>query len=324
MKVGILGCGAIANTVAPTLMQMPEIECWACASRNSVERAGQFARKYGFQRAYGSYAEMLADKEVELVYICTPHSHHYEHIMLCLAYDKHVICEKSFTVNASLAQAAADYAKKRHLYLAEGIWTRYMPSRTIIQNVLDSGAIGEVYMLTANLCYPTSQHERIISPYLGGGALLDVGVYGLNFALMHRGESISRIETTVEMTPTGVDGQETISLVYQDGDIATLNHSIFCRSDRQGVIYGDEGYMIVENINNPQSLRVYDADGELKREIKMPAQISGYEYEFREAVQQIKIGNIESASMPLKDTIRVLGLMDHIRALWGLKFPEEK
>ena len=324
MKIGILGCGWIANTVAPTLAAMPEIECWACATRNNIDRAGQFARKFGFQRAYGTYEEMLCDPQVELVYICTPHSHHYEHMMQALAHGKHVLCEKSFTTNAQLAQAAADYAKKRNLYLAEAIWTRYMPSRTIIQNVLDSGILGEVTMMTANLCYPMANRERYTNPYLAGGALLDVGVYGLNFALMHLGESIQNIESTVQMTETGVDRQESISLIYRDGDIAVLTHSMCCRSDRQGIIYGENGYMVVENINNPQSLRVYDTEDHLLREIKMPPQISGYEYEFREAVQQIQAGKIESASMPLKDTIRVMGLMDHIRATWGMRYPGER
>ena len=324
MKIGILGCGRIAEVVAPTLVAMPEIECWACATRDSLERAQAFADKHGFAHAYGTYEEMLCDKELELVYICTPHSHHYEHIIACLDHGKHVICEKSFTLNTQQAQWAISYAKDKKLYLAEAIWTRYMPSRAIIQNVLDSGAIGEVYMLTANLCYAEEEKERILDPKLAGGALLDLGVYGLNFALMHRGEDIERIESSVRMTKSGVDGQECIQLIYRDGDIAILTHSISCRSDRQGVFYGDKGYMVVENINNPQSLRVYDTDDNLLREIKMPEQISGYEYEFREAVQQIKAGQLESASMPLKDTIRVMGLMDHIRATWGLQYPGEK
>ncbi|MBR2329074.1 MAG: Gfo/Idh/MocA family oxidoreductase, partial [Clostridia bacterium] len=184
MKVAILGAGRIAHIAANTLSALPEFQLWAIAARE-LSRARSFAREHGFQRAYGSYEEMLRDPEVELVYIATPHSHHYEHIMLCLEAGKHVLCEKSFTMNASQARKAADFARERGLYLAEAMWTRYMPSRAMIDQVISSGIIGKVHMMTANLCYPNVTHDRIARPELAGGALLDLGVYGLNFALMH-------------------------------------------------------------------------------------------------------------------------------------------
>lgn len=323
MKIGIMGPGRIADTVARTLTAMEEIECYAVASR-SLERAEAFAQSHGFQKAYGSYDELLNDPQVELIYITTPHSHHFEQTMACLACGKPVLCEKAFTMNAGQAKKAAAYAREQGIYLAEAIWTRYMPSRGIIDQVIASGVIGKPNILTANLSYVIDSKPRLTDPALAGGALLDVGVYGINFALMHFGDEIDRIESSVQMTPTGVDGMETITIFYKDGRMAVLTHGIYSRSDRKGIIYGDKGYIVVENINNPQSISVYDTDDRLLARYEVPEQISGYEYEFREAVRCIREGKYESDSMPLKHTIQVMELMDGLRRQWGLTYPQEE
>ena len=180
MKIGILGAGNISRKVAPALVALPEIECYAVASRD-LEKARAFADEFGFEKVYGSYEALLSDPAVELVYVATPHSHHYEHMMLCLQYGKHVICEKAFTMNARQAVQVCAAAREKGLFVAEAIWTRYMPSRKMIQQILDSGVIGKPNTLTANLSYVISDKQRIYDPALAGGALLDIGVYGLNF-----------------------------------------------------------------------------------------------------------------------------------------------
>ena len=183
MKLGILGAGGIASTMAKTVAEMKGVEVYAVAARD-LERARVFAQKYEVKKAYGSYEEMLADDEVELVYIATPHSHHYLHAKMCLEAGKHVLCEKAFTVNAEQAQKLFDLAKEKKLLITEAIWTRYMPSRKMINDIIESGVIGEVTAVTANLSYTVSHVERIRKPELAGGALLDVGVYPINFASM--------------------------------------------------------------------------------------------------------------------------------------------
>lgn len=323
MKLGILGPGSIADTVTQTLVQMPEVECWAVASRN-LEKAQKFAEKYGFSRAYGSYEEMLSDPELELVYITTPHSHHFEQILLCLEHGKHVICEKAFTMNAAQAKTVREKAEEKGLLVAEAIWTRYMPSRQMINDILASGIIGKPNTLTANLSYVIDHKARIMRPELAGGALLDIGIYGLNFAWMHFGNEIERIESSVQMTETGVDAMETITIFYRDGRMAVLTHSIYARSDRKGIIHGDKGYLVVENINNPQSVSVYDANDKLIQYHEVPPQISGYEYEFREAVRCIREGKQESDSMPMDRTIQVMEIMDSLRKQWGVIYPQER
>lgn len=323
MKIGILGAGNISRKVAPALVALPEIECYAVASRE-LEKAEAFAREFGFEKTYGSYDALLSDPEVELVYVATPHSHHYNHMMLCLEHGKNVICEKAFTMNAEQAKQIFAAAKARSLYVAEAIWTRYMPSRKMIQDILDSGVIGKPNTLTANLSYVIANKPRIYDPALAGGALLDIGVYGLNFALMHFGSDIVRVESSVAKMDTGVDGMEVITLHYRDGRMAVLTHSVYCRSDRMGIIHGDKGYLVVENINNPQSIQVFDRNDGLVARYEVPEQVNGYEYEFREAVRCIWEGKPEPDSMPHADTLAVMEMMDSLRKEWGVVYPQEQ
>ena len=323
MKIGILGTGNIAKSMARTLNRMDEVTCYAIASR-TMERAEQFKSDYDFEKAYGTYEEMVKDEDVELVYIATPHSHHYEHIKLCLEQGKHVLCEKSFTVNAIEAKEVIQIAREKGLLLAEAIWTRYMPSRKHIKEVLSSGIIGNPYMLTANLGYLISNVPRIVTPSLAGGALLDVGVYPINFALMAFGSDIESISTDAVLSEDGIDLQNSITLKYRDGKMAVLNSSVIALTDRQGVISGDDGYMVVENINNCEKIRVYSRERKEIKCIVMPIQISGYEYQVRSCINAIKEGKVECEEMPHSETIRVMELMDTLRAKWGVKYPQEQ
>lgn len=322
MKIGILGTGRIVQKITLTLAQLENAERYAIASR-TLERAQQAAAEYGFIKAYGSYEELVADPEIELVYIATPHSRHYEDMKLCILHGKPVLCEKAFTMNSQQAKEIKALAKQEGVFAAEAIWTRYMPSRHLIQQVLDSGVIGKISAMTANLSYMVSQKPRIVAPELAGGALLDVGVYGLNFAFMHFGTDIERVESSVQFTESGVDGMESITIFYKDGRMAVLTHGIYARSDRKGIFYGDKGYIVVENINNPQSISVFDTEDQLIQRIEVPEQISGYEYEFEECMERIQKQETESCSMPLDDSIFVMEVADVLRRQWGLVYPQE-
>lgn len=323
MKIGVLGTGWIVHPITATLKGMTDMECYAIASRTK-ERAEQAAKEFGYQVGYGSYEELVADHNVELVYVATPHSRHYEDMKLCIAAGKNVLCEKAFTLNAAQAAEIKELAKEAGVYVAEAIWTRYQPSRNLINDMIASGIIGNVRTLTANLSYAMSNKERIYNPALAGGALLDIGVYGINFAMMHFGDEIERMESSVQMMETGVDGMESITMFFKDGRMAVLTHSAYGRSDRKGIFYGDEGYMIVENINNPQSISVYDQGDNLVKFVAVPEQITGYEYQFAEAAQCIAEGRLESKSMPMDDTVKVMEVMDALRRQWGMVYPQEK
>lgn len=322
MKIGILGAGRIAVTLAETMNKMSEVECYGVASRD-LEKAKVFAKEHGFEHAFGSYEGMLADEEVELVYIATPHSHHYRHMKMCLDAGKHVLCEKSFTVNEKQAAEIFRIAEEKKLLVTEAIWTRYMPSRKMINDLLDEKVIGDVRKMTANLNYPLLDKERIVKPELAGGALLDVGIYPLNFAYMHFGDKVRQIKSAAQMTDAGVDGENGMILLYEDGRMAVLNSGIHGKSDSEGVFYGSTGCMVVENINNPECIKIYDTERNLIREIKVSEQISGYEYEIAETISCIKDGKLECPSMPHAETLKMMHVMDELRADWEMRYPEE-
>lgn len=322
-KIGILGAGHIAEKMAWTLQRMEAAEAFAVGSR-SREKAERFARAYGLQRAYGSYEALVEDPEVDLVYIATPHSHHYAHALLCLQHKKPVLCEKAFTANARQAEEVIARARQEGVFVAEAIWTRFMPFSQTIRQLVDSGRIGTPMTLTASLSYPMATKERIVRPELAGGALLDLGVYPLNFAFMVFGKDIERIASACLKTDTGVDAQNTITLAYRDGRMAVMQTNIYCVGDRQGIIGGDKGYIIVDNINNPQKASVYSSEHRLVDEIHCPPQISGYEYEVLASIQALEQGAIETPEMPHAETLGVMHLLDGLRKEWGVRFPDDE
>lgn len=323
IKLAILGAGSIANMMAKTVAGMPHVQAYAVAARE-LSRAESFRSAWGFQKAYGSYEAMLRDPEVDLVYIATPHSHHAQHAMMCIEAGKHVLCEKAFTVTARQAEQVLAAAKRKGVLVTEAIWPRYMPMADTIREVLASGSIGNVMGLTANLGYNVYHVPRIQDPALAGGALLDVGVYALTFASMFFGDDISDICSTAVMNEQGVDKSNSIILTYADGRIATLHSSVICQSDRQGIFYGESGFAVVENINNFQSITVYDKDYKPVECIRCPEQITGYEYEVDAAIRAIRAGATECPEMPHAATIRMMALMDEIRHSWGLYYPSEE
>ena len=319
MKLGILGAGGIASTMAKTVAGMKDVEAYAVAARD-LERAREFAQKYEVKKAYGSYEEMLADDEVELVYIATPHSHHYLHAKMCLEAGKNVLCEKAFTVNAEQAQKLFDLAKEKKLLITEAIWTRYMPSRKMINHIIESGVIGEVTAVTANLSYTISHVERIRKPELSGGALLDVGVYPINFASMVLGDKVKDVKATA-IFQNGVDILDSIAMVFEGERMATLQCGAREISDRMGSIFGTRGYMQVQNINNPEKITVFDTEHKEVASYVVPEQISGYEYEVESCMKAIQGGKLECPEMPHAETIRIMKILDDIRKSWNYEIP---
>ncbi len=322
-NVGIMGTGNIAAVMAETLNRMKGVKLYAVASREKV-KADVFGGKHGVKKAYGSYEELVKDNKVELIYIATPHSEHYENARLCLENNKPVLCEKSFTANAAQAEELFKLAREKHVFITEAIWTRYMPMLKTIREVIGSGVIGDPKTLTANLGYVIDKVERILSPALAGGALLDVGVYPINFAMMIFGNDIEKVRSSCTYTDTGVDRQNTVTLQYGDGKYAVLNSSMESLSDRKGIIYGTKGFAIVENINNFESITVYDASYKKAAEYKRPKQISGYEYEVEASIRAIRAGKIQCEEMPHEEILRVMKLMDSLRKEWGIVYPFEQ
>ncbi len=322
-KVGIIGAGWIADKMAEALSPLSDYCVYAIASR-SLEKAAAFAERWNVQKAYGSYEEMLEDKDVDLVYIATPHSHHFPHAMLALEHGKHVLVEKAFTANAQEAEVLIRTAREKGLFITEAIWTRYMPLSHKVKEIMESGIIGEPRLLTATLCYMMEFKERILRPDLCGGALLDLGVYALNFARMYFGTDIVRTVSNCQLGETGMDMQECISLCFADGKMANLQAGTLCLNDRQGIINGTEGYIRVDNINCPELIEVY-RNYELVARYERPADmVNGYEYQVYECRRCIEEGLQESPMMPHEETLSIMRQMDALRKEWGVVYPMDK
>lgn len=323
LKVGILGAGHIAQKMATTLMGMKEAELYAVAARE-LSRAEQFADEFHAQKAYGNYEALADDPDIDLIYIATPHSHHFGPARMCLLKGKPVLCEKAFTANAREAEELIRIAQEKQVFLAEAIWTRYMPFSRTIRELTESGIIGKPMMLTASLGYPIAHKERIVRLELCGGALYDLGVYPINFALMTFGNDLEKITSTCMKNEAGVDMQNSITFTYRDGRMAVMQTTAFCASDRQGIISGDKGYLVIDNINNPQQAVVYNTDHQETGRYTCPPQITGFEYQVQEAAEAIRRGAIEPASMPHAETLRVMQMLDSLRKEWGIRFPMDE
>lgn len=321
-RIGIIGAGHIAEKMAWTITQMDGTEAYAIASRD-MEKAKAFASKYGFTKAYGSYQELADDPDVELIYVATPHSCHYENVRMCLEKGKPVLCEKAFMLNRKQAEDVIGISRSKNVFLAEAIWPRYAPSANILRDIIAGGEIGRPAFLKASLSYPVADKERLRKASLGGGALLDIGVYCINFALMYFGDDIVRTVSSCIRNEEGMDLQETFTFQYGDGRTAMLGASILCTDDRQGVISGNEGYVIADNINNPMRFDIYRRGGEFVRTVEAPAQISGFEYQVQACIDAIRNGRIEPEAMPHSEILRVMEIMDGLRKEWGVVFTGE-
>ena len=326
MKVGILGAGGIAQSMAQTIAGLEDVENYAIGSRN-IDKAKAFADEWGMEKAYGSYEEMLKDDDIDLIYIAVPHSHHHMWTIEALNAGRNVLCEKTFAANEAQAKEMIDLAESKGLLLTEAIWTRYMPSRKMINDLIEKGVIGEITTVSANLGYRIDMNDRLVNPELAGGALLDLTVYPLNFASMVLGDDIKKLSATCVYHETGVDGQDNVMVEYNDGKMASLFTSIYALTDRRGLICGKEGFITVENINNPSRITVYAPDRtkyEIKEDLEVPKQITGYEYEVLACKRAIENGDIECEEMPHAETLEIMRQIDEIRKQYNIVFPFEK
>lgn len=321
MNIGILGSGTIAHKMAYTVSRMEHVTLMAIGSR-SKEKAQEFADKYGIPKAYGSYEELAADKDLDLIYVATPHSRHFEDIMLCLENGRNVLSEKPFTANALQAEKAIALAEEKGLYIGEAIWTRYLPMRFTLDDIVKSGVIGEITSLTANLGYAISHVERLIKPELAGGALLDLGVYMINFALMVFGTDIKEIKSSCVKNEYGVDIHNSIIMKFADDKTAILHSNANSNTDNMGIIYGSKGRIEFKNTNNCEGITVFLNDGTITN-YETPPQITGFEYEVDASVKAISEGRTECDEMPHCEILRVMKIMDSLRAEWGIRYPFE-
>lgn len=323
LRVGIIGAGWIAERAAITLKNLEGASCYAIASR-SLEKAQAFAEKWQVTCAYGSYSELIADENVDLVYVATPHSHHYDVTKEALENGKPCLVEKAFMANHRQAADVVRISRERKVFLAEAIWTRYQPAVQIVRQLISNGQIGTPRLITATLGYSMGNKPRIMRPDLCGGALLDLGVYAINFVRMFCDSPIEKIESQCVKSDTGMDLTNAISFTFANGMLANVQSSACCVGDNIGVIAGTEGNIIIDNINNPQRIRINKRDRVFVKDINVPKQITGYEYQFIACKQALEEGLIEPPQMPLEETLYIMKMMDELRFKWGVRYPMDE
>ncbi len=322
-KVGIIGAGSIAATVADTLTKLDAFEPYAIASRDKA-KAEEFAKAHGCTKAYGSYEELVNDAEVELVYIATPHAFHAEQAKMCINAGKPCLVEKAFSYNAASAKEVLELAEAKKIFCGEAMWIRFNPLYKLAAKIIFENRIGKLTHIQASLGYDIKEKERILKPELAGGALLDLGIYCINLSAMFFGSDPANVMSTCRQFNTGMDAQEVISFAHEGGRTADYFVTAMYKAENNARFYCDLGYVEIENMNNPERLRVFGKDRELIFEAKVPdTQISGYEYEFISARDAIITGKTECGEMTHGETIRLLSHTDMLRRTWKMPFPME-
>ena len=324
LKWGILAPGGIANRFAEGLKGLPDAELVAVASR-SIDRANEFATRHGAARAYGSYEELVADPDVQAVYVANPHNFHKDSTILCLERGKAVLCEKPFAVNAGEAQAMVDAARANNVFLMEAMWTRFLPAWQQVRSWITEGRIGEVRLLNGTFGFRTNADPagRLLNPDLAGGALLDVGIYVTSAAYWVTGQDPVSVASEMNLGETGVDEQSTLLFRYANGALAMLGCAVRTNTRHVFTIYGTDGWIEVPHqFWNTTGAILHVGDEETR--FAEPHLSNGYEYQAREVAECIARGRNESEILPLEETVRIMKTLDTIRAQNGFVYPFER
>jgi len=321
IRWGIFSTGTIAKNFAQTAAKMGDVEILAVASRTK-ESADAFADSYGIARRYGSYEALAADPDVDIVYVATPHSRHFEDMRLLLEHGKHILCEKSFTTDAAQAREVFALAREKGVFVMEAFWTKMIPLYRDVERIIVSGEIGEIRAVTAQYGYTTARMTRKFDAQLAGGTLLDIGVYAIGFACMMLGYDVDEVISRMIINEQGTDFTDMITL-KKGNAAAQLITTIGATIPTHGAVYGTKGYIDIPEFKNPTEATVY-ISGQEPYTLKRPFEVNGYEYEIREAMDCVRAGKTASSLMTPRQTVAVMEIMDTVRAQSGLKFPFEK
>lgn len=319
IKWGIVGAGNIANKFAKAVKKVEGAELTAVASQ-SEGKGKAFADKYDVKNVFASYEEMARSKFVNAVYIATPHPFHKPCAEIFLNAKKHVLCEKPVCVNAKQAVKLENCAKENGVFLMEAMWTRFLPAIKEAVEIANSGEIGKIRSVKADFCDSSTPDEesKIFRNDMAGGSLLDVGIYGLNFAAIFLGDNPESVISLSDVVD-GVDCQTNVLIKYPNGTIASVSSAIDVKKPETGYIYGTKGYIVLPQFYGAQELIVNSGNEE--RYISKPSIGDGFEEEIIEACQCIRSGKTQSVIMPMSESIRILEQMDYIRKQIGLKYP---
>lgn len=339
----ILAPGRIANSMAAAMNGIKDgklktidgskIRLNAVASRN-LERAQNFAKKWNFEKAYGSYEELYKDPDVDAVYIANPHAFHLESALGCLKAGKHVLCEKPAGCSRDQLDKMTSIAREKNLFFMEAMWTAFNPCIAEIKKEIAAGTIGQIINIDSRFCNrnPYDPNDRNYAPDQAGGALLDLGIYNIYFAMMLADFSPITAESSAVRMLKGVDAWNSVNLTFENGIVTSFQSAMDLPSTvptHDAVIYGTKGYITVENFFCSQKADVHvykniqGGDCRLIRKIREPFAVNGYEYELAHATEFILSGKTESDVHTFKKSEALIDIMDALRRDWNFKYPWE-
>ena len=324
VRWGILGTGKIARAFATALRDVPDAQLAGVASR-SHDKAEAFGAEFGAAAAYGSYEELAAASDIDLVYIATPHPQHAANALLVLGAGKGALVEKAFTVNRREAEEVVALARAKGLFLMEAMWTRYLPALSEVKRIVASGEIGEVSQVVADFGFTANfgPEHRVFNPALGGGALLDLGIYPLSIAASLLGP-VASVKAQAQMGPTGVDVQTGFTLTHEGGGMSVCSCSFLARTPGELTVSGTRGHVRMNTMfHRARSVTVALEDGST-RTIDTPYLGNGYVHEAIEAQRCFQAGLLESPGMTQDETLALMGVMDEIRRQIGLRYAADR
>ncbi|MCY1722796.1 Gfo/Idh/MocA family oxidoreductase [Prolixibacteraceae bacterium Z1-6] len=319
----ILGCGRIATKFASDLKLLPNANLYAAASRD-LTRAQDFANEYGFEVAYGSYQELVKDPKVDAVYIATPHSHHHEHTLLCLNHKKPVLCEKAFAMNLTEVNEMVACAKNNNTFLMEAFWTMFQPSFQKAMEIVRSGELGKLKIVRSDFAFnaPFIEDKRLYNIKLGGGSLLDIGIYPVFAALTSLGIP-ETIKSFAEFSSTGSEESLSMLFKYKNGEMANLTSSFSSYSPTQTEYLCENGYLVLNpRWFTPTDITICKEGGDVYTIESEHREGFGYQYEAQHVMECLDTGLIESPKMTWEISRNLMGVLDRIRIDAGIFFPD--
>ncbi|MBN1952244.1 MAG: Gfo/Idh/MocA family oxidoreductase [Bacteroidales bacterium] len=319
---GILGAGNIARKFASDLKLLPAAKLYAVGSR-SLERAESFASEFSVQKAYGTYEDFISDPEIDIVYIASRHIGHYPDTLLCLNHGKPVLCEKPIAMNRHQFRKMRALAESKRLFFMEALWTRFIPSFLKTMELIRDGAIGEVRLIESDFCFcpPYQEEGRLFNPELGGGTLLDVGIYPL-FIALELGGDIKEIQAMANFGKTGVDTMCHMLARHTGGVMSVLSCSIVNQGNVETIVQGTKGRIRLNKWwHTPTSIDLIDANDRVEH-IEFDEPGFGYQYEAQEVMDCLDQNLIQSSKFSLAQSDRLITALDRVRELAGIKYPQ--
>lgn len=319
IRWGILGCGKIAHKFAQDLLTIPSARVEAVASR-STAKSSSFAELYKANTAYNSYEDLCLDPSIDVVYVATPHAFHFEHTMLCLQHSKGVLCEKPFALNAREVQQMIALAKEKNVFLMEAMWTLFLPHFQYVLNLIASKELGDITHLKADFGYPFDfdPNSRIYNRNLGGGSLLDIGIYPVMAALNMLGIP-DEIEASAQMSSTDVDESCSMKFQYKNGVSAILFSSVVENTNTEALVTFEKGTVKIHSrFHQPSRVTITSGKEVIEKEFEVPT--NGYNFEAEHVSQLLLDGLTESPVMTFERSLQLIQTLDDIRSKIGLTY----